>query len=471
MVMRNCTAGKWAKRKWMLLGTGIATIAAAGIGIAAAQEDAGQTTSNLRPAVARDNPPDVNGWRSTGPRVARRLADATVGSANNASGGIVLAAGEEANTESRPAAEAERAPARASILRDGKLPSGQGQVWQEYDISPFTRRVTTTKRPEQMVIDWVLRETGYEMWHSDVVSVLSADKDMLRVYHTPQTQRVVADMVDRFINPQQTNHAYGLRVVTIGSPNWRETALSILKPIPVQAQGVQAWLLNKEDAALLLAQMSKRSDFREYSSPQLMVYHGQTLALGSTRPKQYARSIIPRPGAFPPYELELGRIDEGYSLELSPLSSMDGTTTDVVVKCNITQIEKMVGMSIDIPLPGGGSRRERIEVPQMTSCDLHERFRWPTDQVLLISRGVVATPAPAAGGVLPFALPGTPDTNRADALVFIQSRGKLDPAPAVVPPAGIPAGTPGSASTVPGSVGGQVPTAQSGRIIPYTQRR
>jgi hypothetical protein len=168
--------------------------------------------------------------------------------------------------------------------------------------------------------------------------------------------------------------------------------------------------------------------------------------------------------------LELGRIDEGYSLELSPLSSMDGATTDVVVKCNITQIEKMVGMSIDIPLPGGGSRRERIEVPQMTSCDLHERFRWPTDQVLLISRGVVATPAPAAGGVLPFSLPGTPDTNRADALVFIQSRGRLDPPPVVVPPAGAPVGVPGVAPSVP-AVGGQVPTAQSGRIIPYTQRR
>lgn len=418
-------SGRWIA----VIAVGLASIGAAGVGIAVAQNVSPQAAT-ATPAVARENPPDVNGWRSAGPRVARRLADA-VEDAN-----VRHAVGEE-NNQSQPAADApaERSPPRSSILREGKLPSGQGQVWQEYDISPFTRRVTTTKRPEQMVIDWVLRETGYEAWHSDVVSVLSADKDMLRVYHTPQMQRVVADLVDRFVNPQQMNHAYGLRVVTIGSPNWRETALGILKPIPVQAQGVQAWLLNKEDAALLLAQMSKRSDFRDYSSPQLMVYNGQSIVLGSTRPKQYARSIIPRPGAFPPYELELGRIDEGYSLELSPLVSMDAATTDAVVKVNISQIEKMVGMSVDIPLPGGGSRRERIEVPQMSSCDLHERFRWPTDQVLLVSRGVVATPAPAAGGVLPFTLPGTPDSNRADALLFIQSRGKIDPPAAVVAPA------------------------------------
>jgi hypothetical protein len=425
---------------------GLASVGALGVGIAVAQNGVSPSTQSISPA--RDNPPDVNGWRSAGPRVARRLADAVEDT------NVRPAAGDDAAAESQPV----RNQPRSAMLRDGKLPSGQGQVWQEYDISPFTRRVTTTKRPEQMVIDWVLRETGYEAWHSDVVSVLSADQDMLRVYHTPQMQQVVGDLVNRFVNPQQMNHAYGLRVVTIGSPNWRETALGILRPIPVQAQGVQAWLLNKEDAALLLAQMSKRSDFREYSSPQLMVYNGQSIVLGSTRPKQYARSIIPRPGAFPPYELELGRIDEGYSLELSPLASMDATTTDAVVKVNISQIEKMVGMSVDIPMPGGGSRRERIEVPQMSSCDLHERFRWPTDQVLLVSRGVVATPAPAAGGVLPFTLPGTPDSNRADALLFIQSRGKIETPAAVVP-------------AVP--VGGQVAPVQTGSlpITPYRSRQ
>jgi hypothetical protein len=168
----------------------------------------------------------------------------------------------------------------------------------------------------------------------------------------------------------------------------------------------------------------------------LLVYHGQSLAIGSTRPRQYAKSLVPRPNTFPPYELELGRIDEGYSLELSPLASLDGTTVDAVIRCNINQVEKMVPLSIDVPIAGGGSRRERIEVPQMTSCDLHERFRWPTDQVLLVSRGVVATPAPAAAGILPFSLPGTPDTNRADALVFIQSRGNVTPPAAVAAPGG-----------------------------------
>ena len=36
------------------------------------------------------------------------------------------------------------------------------KVWREYDITPYTLRVTSTNRPEQAIIDWILRETGYE---------------------------------------------------------------------------------------------------------------------------------------------------------------------------------------------------------------------------------------------------------------------------------------------------------------------
>src|SRR5689334_23066391 len=54
----------------------------------------------------------------------------------------------------------------------GTLPNDAGQVWREYDITPYTLRVTTTTRPEQAIVDWILRETGYEAWHSDPVGLL-----------------------------------------------------------------------------------------------------------------------------------------------------------------------------------------------------------------------------------------------------------------------------------------------------------
>ena len=51
------------------------------------------------------------------------------------------------------------------------LPNAQGQVWREYDISPYTVRVTSTNRPEQAIVDWVLRETGYEARHAEPLGI------------------------------------------------------------------------------------------------------------------------------------------------------------------------------------------------------------------------------------------------------------------------------------------------------------
>ena len=68
----------------------------------------------------------------------------------------------------------------------------------------------------------------------------------------------------------------------------------------------------------------------------------------------------------------------------------------------------------------------QVQVPQTSSWRLHERFRWPADQVLLISCGVVAAPGPEPVGPLgmrPIVRNGLP---RADALVFVESKGRLN---------------------------------------------
>ena len=62
-------------------------------------------------------------------------------------------------------------PLSQAGLPGGSLPNDAGQVWREYDISSYTARVTATKRPEQAIIDWILRDTGYEAWHTDPLSI------------------------------------------------------------------------------------------------------------------------------------------------------------------------------------------------------------------------------------------------------------------------------------------------------------
>src|SRR6185437_14368545 len=109
------------------------------------------------------------------------------------------------------------------------LPNDAGQVWRAYNIRPYTVRVTSTNRPEQAIIDWILRETGYETWHSEPFGFLIADRRSLRVYHTPEMHTIVNDAVDRFVNSEAESQAFGLRVVTVSHPNWRAKTVSILK--------------------------------------------------------------------------------------------------------------------------------------------------------------------------------------------------------------------------------------------------
>jgi len=324
--------------------------------------------------------------------------------------------------ESTPA----RHPTRARVTNGrAELPNDAGQVWREYDISPYTMRVTSTNRPEQAIIDWILRETGYEAWHSEPLGILSATKRKLTVYHTPEMQAIVADIVDRYVSSEAETHAFSLRIVTIGNPNWRSKAMRLMKPVPVQSQGVEGWLLAKENAALLLAELQKRTDFREHSSPQLLVNNGQSTIVSSIRPRQYVRGAIPRENAFPGFEALTGQIDEGYSLQFSPLLSLDGQTIDAVLKLRLCQVEKMRPVMLDVPTTITPRQRTQIEVPQMTQSNLHERFRWPVDEVLLLSVGVVATPGPTVGNPITTALALPTSPPRADALLFVESKGPV----------------------------------------------
>lgn len=337
-------------------------------------------------------------------------------------------------------------PPRRSALRvtagNGTLPNEQGQVWREYDISPYTARVTTTKRPEQAVVDWILRETGYEAWHTEPLGILSATSRTLRVYHTPQMQAVVADLVERFVASEAETRTFSLRLVTVDSPNWRAKARQILRPLPVQTSGVNAWLLPKEDAAVLLADLQRRSDYREHSSPHLLVHNGQSTVISAMRGRAYVRDVAPRQDVWQGFENQPAHVDEGFSLEFSPLVSVDRRTIDATIKCQIDQVEKLVPVMIEVPTPTSPRQRARIEVPQITNFRFHERFRWPVDQVLLVGMGMVALPVPVdntstiAG--LPLPLPSSPA--RADLLVIIESKGPVAETPgaanAITPTAG-----------------------------------
>jgi len=341
-------------------------------------------------------------------------------------GGVSLAASGLPNAKS---------PITLVTRGSGTLPNDHGQIWSEYDIRPYTSRVKTTEQPERAIVDWILRETGTEVWFSEPLGILSATPDKLYVYHTKEMHRLIRDVVDRFLveyveGREAESYAFSLRLVTVTSPNWRTAAMPLLQPVDVKAAGVDAWLVSKENAAVLIGQLQKRTDYREHNSPNVLLANGQSHVISRTTPRNYVRTVRVRRDVWPGHELDMGQIQEGYSLQISPLMSLDGNTIDAAIRCHIDQVEKLVSVPVDIPSLAGGAQRVQIQVPQVVSWRLHERFRWPAGQVLLLSCGVVASPTSERTGPLGLPIPSVPgiplanSPGRADALLFVECKGK-----------------------------------------------
>ncbi|MBN1911341.1 MAG: hypothetical protein JW818_16480 [Pirellulales bacterium] len=361
-----------------------------------------------------DQPASPNGWRGVGqtspaaPNEGVRVASLPIDTAQ-------AAAATTPDTVSPVRYE-------AADGRELTLSGQEGQIWREYDLSRYTLRVTTTKRPEQAVVDWVLRETGYEAWHGQPLSILSASPRKLRVYHTPQMQAVVASIVERFVGAEADRRAFGLRVMTVNSPTWRAKTGALLRPVATQTPGVQAWVVPREEAAVLLADLRARSDCREHNSPNLLISNGQSTVVSSTRAQNHVEGITMQPNSWPNHQQKLGQVDEGFSLAFSPLASVDGKMIDATIKCTVDRVDKMVPVIVGAATSSAPEQKARIEVPQLTQFRLHERFRWPSDQVLLVALNQVALPEFTLGKTavagLPLSLPGM--SGRADLLVMVE---------------------------------------------------
>ena len=305
-----------------------------------------------------------------------------------------------------------------------RLPNGDGQIWREYDISPYTSRITSIEKPQQAILDWILRETGTEMWFNEPFGIMNADRQQLRVYHTPEIQRVVHRIVDRFVNTRGQVQDLSVGLVTVSKPTWRETAYAMLQPIEVNSAGVEAWMISKENAAILMSRLRQRPDFKEHGMGNISHHDGQTVALKKTQPVQFVRNLRWLPGSIPNYQPLMSTINEGYLLEISSLSSVDGKTIDATIKASVDQVEKLNTIKVDAQGAGGSVDKVNLQIPELVSWRLEERFRWTNDQVLLLSCGVVASPTPKAtrsNSRLPGIFSGTRD--RADALMFIEYRG------------------------------------------------
>ena len=395
-----------------------------GPGWQAAQARA-QDSSSSRTNVAANQTPALN------PRIADVSSAAGSGS-RQGTGSQQSGSGSRQNSASSAGSGSRKkstAVAGAAISRSmNALPNEAGQVWREYDISSYTSKVTSVDNPQQALLDWILRETGNEMWFNEPLGILHATKSRLIVYHTPEIQTAVKDIVDRFVRTRGQLQSFNINLVTVGNPNWRAAAYPLLQTVDVKSPGVEAWLISKENAAILFNQLKNRTDFKEHSGGTVNTHDGQSFVIEKTKSVPFVRSIRWTPGQLPGYEPLMTTINEGYTVGLSPLMSLDNQSVEIAIKADVDQVESLTPVRVPVGGANNTVNNVNLNVPKVVSWRLHERFRWPSDQVLLVSSCVVADPQPESGaGLGPLRSLGLSASqkkaSRSDALLMIEYRG------------------------------------------------
>jgi hypothetical protein len=182
-----------------------------------------------------------------------------------------------------------------------------------------------------------------------------------------------------------------------------------------------------------MAELRRRGDFHEHNSPHQTVQNGQPLPIQLTRQRSYVRNVFLRPEVWPGFQPETGLIDEGFKMEFRPLLSVDGRWIDASFKCEVSQVEKLVAVMLDVPTAVAPRQRARMDVPQVAQYRFHERFRWPIDRVLLIGLGMIASPTPTEGrSLVPgLAWPSGNSGSRADVLLMVENTRRTGQPPQV----------------------------------------
>ncbi|GHT36154.1 hypothetical protein FACS189427_07220 [Planctomycetales bacterium] len=315
----------------------------------------------------------------------------------------------------------------ARISNDrAKLPKEDGQFYREFDITPYTKGRTFPAgvKPEQTIVNWILRLTGKEMWHNAPFGFMTCDANNLYVYQTEAVQKEIADVVDRFVAPQFANDSCKIRIVTVSRPDWQARGRQYLRSIPILTPGVQGWIVEKNSTLVLLQDLARRNDFKEIAPPQFVIPNGTQHQFVARQQRTYLRDVQPNAAVINGYAEDKVNLDEGISLSFVPLSVLDRLNIDAIIKLDIVRVEKMQPLMIDVPTAVNPRQRVQIEIPQIASFHLDEQIRWPKDKVLLLDLGMLPLPGQEQTNDAPNILSGLTknlsSSNKVDVLLFIE---------------------------------------------------
>ena len=268
-----------------------------------------------------------------------------------------------------------RPPIARVTSGDGILPNDHGQVWREYDIRPLRDSAAGAGRPEQKIVDWILRETATKHDIPSRSESSAPSKDAAGLPHARDTGGRLGD--GRSLRESaNASQMFDMRVVSMASQNRRTKAFKKSRRSGAIARD-PSLALPKEDASLLTAKIGQperfpRIQFAETCSPQRSIdprlddasprlYRRGHAASRATSSGLRAASAAIQRGLFARFQSAIfagrpvGRCDD----PMRRRSSWNG----------------VVPVAVDVPTPIALRQHTEIEVPQTSSYRLRERFQ------------------------------------------------------------------------------------------------
>ena len=295
-----------------------------------------------------------------------------------------------------------------------------GHKWMNYDIARYMELPhDQTNPPQNAIIDWILRRYGTNIWHSDKVTSLVANKTQVKAYHNPKVLKQVGEIVERFTESTADILKVHIRVVAAADPRWRYMVLSRMNLLGGGPQGQQIWTMSLTDATMALTQMQVYQGFELLADQQVEMINGQTLSMITTEKKPYNPGLQRQATAnTQSTEPSFKELIEGVMLKFSPLLTYTGDAVDGAVELTCNTVKSMIKTRV---LAGReqGANEATIDVPEVISSRLVNTVRWTIGQTLVISGGIhPGMLLKNKNGFLNLRIPGTVPT-QTETLIFI----------------------------------------------------
>jgi hypothetical protein len=267
-----------------------------------------------------------------------------------------------------------------------RVPRYQLKTW---DISPYTSIPTNVQAPpEKALIDWILLRTGISEWHGENVSVLSANRQKLTAYNSPEVLKQVDEIVQRFVQSTDDYLKIQVQFIAAVDPRWRYTVYSRLTHVGGGPQGQQIWTMNARDAALVLTQMQVQQGFRQLAKEAVELVNGQTVSIRTKDTRTFVGGLMQDAAGGLNFQPRPDKIEEGVFLKISPLLNFDGNAVDAKIDLTVNLVRMLHRTKVIAPREVGAIETS-IDVPDTTQTHLEQTVRnWRLGQSLIISCGV-----------------------------------------------------------------------------------